>query len=284
MGLSGADLEAGIRALGISRRTPVVVHASLSALGRVAGGAPAVIAALRSRFGSLIMPAFTYKTMVIPEAGPPRNGLVYGGGRDRNRMAVFYRHTTPVDRLIGAIPEALRRHPGSARSGHPVLSFTGLGAAAYLACQTYPHPLGPLEALAGSGGWVLLWGVGHTANTSLHLAERQAGRPAYVRWALTPGGARRCESFPGCSLGFDSLAPDLAPITRRVRIGRGWVQGLPMGEMIDIAAEKMRLNPPAYFCSSLGCSRCREGRRWARSNRSEASIAPKAKKALVGLT
>jgi aminoglycoside 3-N-acetyltransferase len=263
MRLSYNDLEAGIRALQISSRTPVVVHASLSALGWVRGGAGALVDVLHSNFECLLMPAFTYKTMLIPEAGPAHNGMVYGTGRDRNRMAVFYYPGMPVDRLIGAIPEALRTHPGSTRSRHPILSFTGLGAGPFLERQTLQDPFGPLAALAESGGWVLLWGVDHTANTSLHIAEQQAGRPAFVRWALTPSGVRRCESFPGCSLGFGPLAAELAAMTRRTRIGNGWVLALPLRAMIEKAADMIRQRPAGYLCGGLACSRCREVRRWA---------------------
>jgi len=97
-------------------RRPVIVHASLSAFGKVRGGAETLLGALLASFGRVMMPAFTYKTMIVPEVGPPNNALMYGGGGEPNRMAEFYHPDMPVDRLIGAVAEALRRSPLARRS------------------------------------------------------------------------------------------------------------------------------------------------------------------------
>ena len=66
-----------------------------------------------------------------------------------------------------------------------------------MAVQTLAEPLAPIGALAQRGGWVLLLGVNQTVNTSLHYAERLAGRPQFTRWALTYEGVRECPQFPG---------------------------------------------------------------------------------------
>jgi aminoglycoside 3-N-acetyltransferase len=59
-------------------------------------------------------------------------------------------------------------------------------------------PLAPVGALAEENGTVLLIGVNHTVNTSIHYAEKIAGRKQFIRWALTPQGVRECPGFPGC--------------------------------------------------------------------------------------
>ena len=75
---------------------PVIAHASLSAFGEVQGGAVTMLGALRSVIDSLLMPAFTYKTMIVPENGPLNNGITYGSAKDANRMAEFFDPKTPL--------------------------------------------------------------------------------------------------------------------------------------------------------------------------------------------
>src|SRR5574338_227971 len=130
------ELVTAFRQLEIDPSRPVIAHGSLSAFGQVQGGADTLLGALLSQFHSLVMPAFTYKTMLVPETGPENNAMIYGSGRDHNFMAEFFRPSMPVDRLMGALPEALRRHPSAQRTSHPILSFVGVNAAPALECQT----------------------------------------------------------------------------------------------------------------------------------------------------
>ena len=52
------DLIAGWRALGVGGDAPLLVHASLSSLGEVYGGAPTVVHSLLSVAPTLVVPAF----------------------------------------------------------------------------------------------------------------------------------------------------------------------------------------------------------------------------------
>jgi len=160
------DFITALRVLRIDRTRPVIVHTSLSAFGPVRGGAETVVGALLAAFDTVVMPTFTYKTMVLPETGPLNNALTYGTGEHLNRMALFYRPDLPADRMMGVVAEALRAHPEAARSMHPILSFAGVRAASILAAQSLPDPLAPIRVLADAGGWVLLLGVTHKVNTS----------------------------------------------------------------------------------------------------------------------
>ena len=67
----------------------------------------------------------------------------------------------------------------------------------------------PVGALAEENGTVLLIGVNHTVNTSIHFAEKLAGRRQFIRWALTRDRVVECPGFPGDSEGFEILATDL---------------------------------------------------------------------------
>ncbi len=201
------DLVTSFRALGLEHNTPLIVHTSLSAFGPVNGGVDTVLGALMAVFEPLLTPVFTTRTLLIPEVGPTNNGISYGAGVLSNAAAEFFRPDLPADRAMGVLSESLRRLPQAQRSAHPVLSFAGVNCAALLASQTIAEPLEPLRLLLEAGGWVVLMGVDHTANVSLHLAEKLAGRKQFVRWALTPAGVVECPHMPGCSQGFNPIEP-----------------------------------------------------------------------------
>ncbi len=249
------DVLRGLRALSIGER-PVIVHASLSAFGHVHGGAETVVGALLAVFPGVMAPTHTYKTMLIPEEGPPNNAITYGSGRAQNAMAEFFTLDMPADPLMGIIPETLRQHPRARRSGHPILSFAGVGVEAALNAQTLEDPLAPIRTLMEEGGWVLLMGVNHTVNTSLHLAERIAGRRQFLRWALTPQGVVACPGFPGCSLGFEKAEPLLRPLTRETQVGNATVRALPLAPMIERITAHLREDPAALLCDDSHCERC----------------------------
>ncbi|MCE1252907.1 MAG: AAC(3) family N-acetyltransferase [Anaerolineae bacterium] len=254
--ISFRDIERGLQDLKIPSQTPVIVHASLSAFGDVQGGAESVLGALARCYNAILMPTFTYKTMIIPSAGPENNGLVYGSGRQSNLMAEFYNPTMPADKMMWVVAEKLRNLPAAKRSSHPILSFSGIHMDAVLNKQSIYNPLGPIQELANQQGWVLLLGVDHTVNTSLHLAERLSGRKQFIRWALTPQGISECPNFPGCSDGFNAIAPYLGSITRQINIGNATVQALPLLPMLDVTLELLRKMPGALLCDIPGCERC----------------------------
>lgn len=250
------EFVSGLRSLGIEREQPVIVHASLTAFGEVPGGAETVLGALLASFNSLVMPAFTYKTMITPEVGPPNNAMTYGADKDANLMAEFYQPDFPVDTLMGAVAEALRRHPQAHRSNHPILSFCGVNADPALEAQTLEDPLAPIGVLKDDKGWVLLMGVDHTVNTSMHYAECLAGRKQFTRWALTPQGVVECPAFPGDSQGFNAIAPAVESITRTARIGSGEIQALPLPDLIEIVSGWIAADPLGLLCDREDCERC----------------------------
>jgi aminoglycoside 3-N-acetyltransferase len=224
----------------------------------VDGGAQTVISALVAVFPTIIVPTFTYKTMVTPLTGPENNGLVYGSGTNQNRMAEFFTSNMPADPLMGIIPETLRCHPRAKRSSHPILSFAGINAGGLLAAQTLAEPLAPLEVLEKQDGWAVLLGVDHTVNTSIHYAEKLAGRRTFIRWALTPKGVRECPNFPGCSAGFEAITPLLEHYTRQVRIGDAVVQAMPLKMLFKVARAQIIKEPLALLCQEADCPRCGE--------------------------
>lgn len=258
--ISFRDFIQAFRQVGLSTEQPVIVHAALSSTGEIRGGAETALGALLSISRGILAPTFTYKTMIVPEIGPEHNAMNYGAGKDTNRMAEFFRPDMPADPLMGILPEAVRRHPNARRSSHPILSFAGINVDDAIEAQTIEEPFAPIGVLAAQGGMVLLIGVDHTVNTSIHYAERLAGRKQFVRWALTPQGVRECPRFSGCSDGFEQAAGDLASITRTAQIGSATIRAVQLAPMIEIITALIQRDPLALLCSG-GDERCAEVRR-----------------------
>lgn len=257
------QLVRSLRELNIPAGKPVVVHSSLRSFGRVIGGADTVAGALVEVYDSVVVPTFTYSTLVVPETGPPDNAIQYGTHTDRNKMAEFYYPQMPADKLMGAVAEAVRQHPQADRSGHPIMSFSGVNARKYLEKQRLTEPLAPLAAMYDQGGWVILVGVGHTANTTIHLGERLAGRKMYTRWALMSDIVVTCTNIPYCSDGFDAIQPLMDPFIQKVVIGEAVVQAMPMYELIQTTRQLIEADPTALLCERTDCQSCNTVRRLA---------------------
>jgi aminoglycoside 3-N-acetyltransferase len=235
---------------------PAIAHASLKSFGAIRGGAEAVVGALLASVSGLIMPAFTYKTMLIPEVGPPSNGLAYGKHSDLNRMAEPFHYDMPIDPLIGTLPETLRHYSGAMRTAHPILSFVGFNANAALETQTLYNPFAPIGWLADRDGWVLLMGVDHTVDTSIHYGEKMAGRHQFVRWALTRKRVVECPNFPGCSDGFEAIRPEIVDVTRRVEVGESFIEAIPLHPILQAVETSIKSDPLALLCQRERCERC----------------------------
>jgi aminoglycoside 3-N-acetyltransferase len=250
------DFSSTIQNLNIPSGVPLIVHASMSAFGPIKGGAETILGSIFTVSDQILFPAFTYKTMITPEVGPDMNGIKYGSGKSSNAMAEFFHQNMPVDPLIGEVAEKFRWMPEVKRSAHPILSFCGRNLDAAIELQSMEDPLHPIQMISEMDGWVLLLGVDHTCNTSLHLAEKMASRRQFIRWALTETGVVECPSFPGCSDGFNQIKPVIQDISRQVALGNGWVEAVPIRFMVEIARSMMVSNPQALLCSRKDCPRC----------------------------
>jgi len=235
---------------------PAIAHTSLRSFGAIQGGAETILKALLDSVSGLVMPAFTYKTMIIPEVGPPNNGIVYGTHLDVNRMAEPFLNNMPVDPLIGTLAETFRHHPDVTRTAHPILSFTGLNANTALEAQTLYNPFAPIGTLADQDGWVLLLGVNHATNTSIHYGEKLAGRHQFVRWALTKNRIVECQGYPGCSDGFEDIRSEIKHISQRVEVGSGFIEAIALQPLLLSVETSINRNPRALLCQREMCERC----------------------------
>jgi aminoglycoside 3-N-acetyltransferase len=250
------------RELRLNHSQPVMVHASLSNVGEIRGGAETVLGAMLTVVNGVMAPSFTYKTMVLPETGPEENACSYGSAKNHNFQAEYFLPTMPADPSMGILSETLRKSPGAARSNHPILSFCGINVTDALSAQTIDDPLAPIRVLCEQNGMVLLIGVNHSVNTSLHYAEKLAGRKQFTRWALTPKGIRECPGFPGCSDGFEGAAPYLEPITTTARVGNATLRAIPIAPMLRILSDLIKERPLALLCGKED-ERCSAVRRSA---------------------
>jgi aminoglycoside 3-N-acetyltransferase len=176
-------LAADLERLGLERGAVVLVHCSLSRLGWVAGGAQAVIEALLDvigRRGTLVMP--THSTQ-LTEPSHWRNPPVPAHWWPvlRAELPAFDAHLTPT-RVMGVVAETFRKLPQAVRSSHPHGSFTACGPKAASITQVHPVDCifgehSPVARLYALDACILLLGVDHGNNTSLHLAEYRARYP-----------------------------------------------------------------------------------------------------------
>ena len=118
-------------------------------------------------------------------------------------------------REMGAIAETFRQQSGVFRSGHPASSFAARGPNAQRLTRQHDlagnmgdtSPLGRLNELDGH---VLLLGVGHANNSSLHLAEYRASytgkRNEMQGAAIVIDGKRKWVEYETLALKDDDFA------------------------------------------------------------------------------
>lgn len=245
--------------LGVRPGMTLLVHSSMKALGGwVAGGPVAVILALEAAIGpagTLVMPAHTGE--LTDPAGwrcPPVQESWWES--IRRTMPAYDPDLSPTYKM-GVIPECFRKQKGVLRSSHPHVSFAAWGrhAAEVTGSHSLDYGLGegsPLARIYDLDGYVLLLGVGHGNNTSLHLAE---ARSRYVTAAqitanapVTIDGVRQWISFQdvdGDPSDFETLGNDYeragGPVIHG-RIAQAPAILLPQRPLVDYAVEWINHN------------------------------------------
>jgi len=170
-------------ALGIKPGLVVLMHSALSKIGWTVGGPVAVIRALTKILtseGTLVMPTFSgdntepsyWENPPVPESW---------WDTIRNEMPPYNPEITPT-RGVGIIPENFRKWPNVIRSNHPTSSFAAWGKHAEFITKNHEliADLGedsPLARIYELNGKILLLGVSHENNSSLHLAEYRSDFP-----------------------------------------------------------------------------------------------------------
>lgn len=252
------SMTSDLRALGVEAGQALLVHGSLSALGWVCGGPPAVVDALLrvvGEEGTVVMPTHSPGNRdPTSMENPPVPDSWYDTIRDQ--MPPYRPAVTPTQGM-GAIAECFRSYPGVRRSDHPQHSFAAWGADAEFvtAGHTYDHSLGeesPLARVYDLDGSVLFLGTSHTTNTSLHLAEYRAdldlatvihGSAVRVdgerRWVTWEDYDFDDDDFPDCGTAFERERPDDFATGR---VGTGDAKLLAHRPLVDFAVEWFESN------------------------------------------
>lgn len=241
-----------LREQGLVQGDVVIVHSALSKLGWTAGGAVAVVQALMDVLtpeGTLVMPTHTADNTDPAEwQNPPVPESWWHTIRDH--MPAFDPHFTPT-RAMGAIVECFRTFPGVMRSNHPVTSFAAWGRHAEFV--TAEHELvawlgepSPLSRIYDLDGKILLLGVGHGNNTSLHLAEHRSVYPGKSNTifgsAILINGQRQWVQWEALDVNeddFEQLGSDYEANIGYVpgRVGMADTRLLAQRPLIDFAVE-----------------------------------------------
>lgn len=251
-----SSLLADLQALGVKTGMTLLVHSSLSAIGDwVVGGAAAVILALEAAVGpegALVMPAQSGE--LSDPAGwqhPPVPETWWN--LIRQEMPPFRPDLTET-REMGRIPETFRKQEGVLRSNHPQTSFAAWGKQAswVIADHALEEGLGersPLARLYDLHGYVLLLGVGHNRNTSLHLAEYRATFPGKrtipTAAPLLVNGQRQWTPFQVLDFNdedFVQIGAAFAAATGLVRqgqVGQATALLMPQRPLVDFAVQWM---------------------------------------------
>ena len=241
-------LQAQLQALGVVEGSVLLVHTAFSRVRPVPDGPRGLIAALTGALGPT-------GTLVMPTMS--------------DGAAPFDPTTTPTLEM-GVVAETFRRLPGVVRSTHPGASFDARGPHAAPICR--PQPLVPLHGpdspvgrVWALDGWVLLLGVSHDADTTVHLAEVLAGVPY---WQAHPcvvvrGGAPEVLHLPEtdhCCRGFDQLVPHLP--ARVGPVGQATATLARSRDIVDTATALLQADPLTFLCApAVGCPDCDAARR-----------------------
>lgn len=248
--IDGDEMAWQLLALGVQAGGVLVVHAAFSKVGPVASGPHGLIGALLKALGpagTLVMPSMTdddehpFDPTVTPCVG------------------------------MGVAADAFWRMPGVMRSDCPH-AFAAVGPKA--AEITAPHPLdvphgldSPIGRIHALDGQILLLGVGHDADTTIHLAENMAGvrylRPKHLT-VLRDGQPMRYDysEIDHCCENFHLLDEWLEAQGRQCRgiVGHAQARLARAYDVVEAALARLRENETVFLHPAGLCDECDEAR------------------------
>jgi aminoglycoside 3-N-acetyltransferase len=236
--VAARKLTRQLDALGVERGRILLVHTSFSRVRPVDGGPNGLIDALLTAIGpdgTLVMPSMT-----------------------DDDDHVFDSLRTPCLGM-GVVADVFWRRPGALRSDSPhAFAAVGPMAAAITADHPpdVPHGLdSPVGRVHERDGQILLLGVGHDANTTVHLAENLAGvryrrakhlmllssngTPTRVKYAETD---HCCQNFALMDRWLEEVG-----LQQRGVVGSGEARLMRSRDVVQVAADHLREDETAFL-------------------------------------
>jgi aminoglycoside N3'-acetyltransferase len=248
--IDSGEMRRQLLALGVPPGGVLVVHTAFSQVKPVAGGPRGLIEALLTALG-------------------PAGTLVMPSMSDADDQP-FDPSQTPC-RGLGVVADTFWRLPGVRRSDNPH-AFAAMGPQA--AAITAPHPVdvphgleSPIGRIYALDGHILLLGVGHEANTTIHLAEVLAGvryrRPKHV--TLLRGGQLArfdYDEIDHCCQNFQRLDQWLEAEgrQRRGRVGQAEARLVRSRDVVAAALAHLREDETVFLHAAGMCGECDEAR------------------------
>jgi aminoglycoside 3-N-acetyltransferase-4 len=246
--LSTAEVVRQLCALGVEPGGVLLVHTAFRAVRPVQDGPLGLIRALSEALG-------------------PGGTLVMPSSSDNDDQP-FEPRTSHAAPDLGVVADIFWRQPGVQRSAHP-FAFAAIGPrAAEIVADPLPLPPhirpSPVGRVHDLDGQVLLLGIGHEANTSLHLAELLAGVPYRVPRHCTverDGQPVRIDYGENdhCCQRFAQADDWLraAGLQREGRVGHAWSRLARARDIVRLAVEHLASEPLIFLHPpGTGCEEC----------------------------
>ena len=252
MEIGRAEVATQLASLGVTPGGVLLVHTSYRAARPIQGGPGGLIQALHEALG----PA---GTLVMPSWSDDDD-------------APFDPARSPAAADLGVVAEAFRQLPGVRRSDHP-FAFAARGPAAERVLADPlplpPHiPASPVGRVHELDGQVLLLGVHHDADTTLHLAELLAGVPYRVPkhcTVLRDGRPVRVEYEENdhCCQRFVLADEWLRSVglQQEGHVGHAWARLVRSRDIVRVAGERLARDPLVFLHErGRGCTECDRAR------------------------
>jgi aminoglycoside 3-N-acetyltransferase len=248
--ITSQTLVQSLHTMGVREGDVLLCHSSYKSFGdEVEGGPTGVATALieaAGGLGSIFMPTFNFAQL------PWKPGETAS--------------------LTGVITDQFWRNPGVLRSLHPTHPLAGIGpiAAEVLAGHDQTHPFGadsPIWKLWQRNIWVLLIGVEHSSNSTVHVAEEEFQLP-YVKRTRVQKVWREGQwteitlRRPGDSNGFVNVGPVLEQMNavKESYVGQSRFRLMRSQDVVRAVGQMVKQDKGALLCDEPHCQRCIEAR------------------------